>query len=150
MPRLVETAVGEGGVLGTPYRPRATSWGLPRPSGSRSFGMLAESAQWATIEPEAVSVMPPISSSRSDELRRIAERHGIDRVRVFGSYARGEAGPDSDIDLLIRLLPGHGFSDFIAFCDEAEAALGRHVDVVTEDGLSPFLRDRVLAEATPL
>ena len=50
----------------------------------------------------------------------------------------------------IRLLPGHGFSDFMAFCDEVEAALQQHVDVVTEDGLSPFIRDRVLAEATPL
>jgi predicted nucleotidyltransferase len=48
------------------------------------------------------------------------------------------------------LLPGHGFSDFMAFCDEAETALGQRVDVVTEDGLSPFIRDRVLAEATPL
>jgi uncharacterized protein len=91
-----------------------------------------------------------ISGVGVDELRMIAERHGIDRVRVFGSYARGEARPDSDLDLLVRLLPGHGFSDFLAFCDEAEAALGRHVDVVTEDGLSPFIRDRVLAEATPL
>jgi predicted nucleotidyltransferase len=90
------------------------------------------------------------SGVRVDELRRIAERHGVERVRVFGSYARGEAGPESDVDLLIRLLPGHGFSDFIAFCEEAEAALGRRVDVVTEDGLSPFIRDRVLAEATPL
>ena len=92
----------------------------------------------------------PISSVRADELHRIAERHGIERVRVFGSYARGEARPDSDLDLLIRLLPGHGFSDFIAFCEEAEAALGQRVDVVTEDGLSPFIRERVLAEATPL
>lgn len=92
----------------------------------------------------------PISGAGVDELRTIAERHGIDRVRVFGSYARGEARPDSDLDLLVRLRPGHGFSDFLAFCDEAEAALGRHVDVVTEGGLSPFIRDRVLAEATPL
>jgi len=95
-------------------------------------------------------MMSPIARVRVDELRRIAERHGVERVRVFGSYARGEAGSDSDVDLLIHLLPGRGYSDFIAFCDEAEAALGRRVDAVTEDGLSPFIRDRVLAEATPL
>ncbi len=92
----------------------------------------------------------PIPRALAEELRRIAERHGVDRVRVFGSHARGEALPDSDLDLLVRLLPGHGFSDFMAFCEEAEAALGQRVDVVTEDGLSPFIRDRVLAEATPL
>jgi predicted nucleotidyltransferase len=91
-----------------------------------------------------------ISRAAAEEVRRIAGRHGIDRVRVFGSHARGEARPDSDLDLLVRLRPGHGFSDFMAFCEEAEAVLGRHVDVVTEDGLSPYIRDRVLAEATPL
>jgi len=92
----------------------------------------------------------PIPEALAEELRRIAARHGVDRVRVFGSHARGEALPGSDLDLLVRLLPGHGFSDFMAFCEEAEAALGQRVDVVTEDGLSPFIRDRVLAEATPL
>ncbi len=92
----------------------------------------------------------PIPRALADELRRIAGRHGVDRVRVFGSHARGDARPDSDLDLLVRLLPGHGFSDFMAFCEEAEAAVGQRVDVVTEDGLSPFIRDRVLAEATPL
>jgi uncharacterized protein len=86
----------------------------------------------------------------ADEIRRIARRHGVESVRVFGSLARGEAGPRSDVDLLIRLGPGHGFADFMAFCEEAEAALGRRVDVVTEDGLSPYIRSRVLAEAIPL
>jgi uncharacterized protein len=52
--------------------------------------------------------------------------------------------------LQIRLKPGHGFSDFMAFCQEAEQVLGRRVDVVTEDGLSPYIRDRVLAEAVSL
>lgn len=94
--------------------------------------------------------VPGIPSGKAEEVRRLAERHGIERVRVFGSSVRGEAGPDSDLDLLVRLRPGHGFSDFMAFCEEAEATLGRRVDVVTEDGLSPYLRDRVLAEAVPL
>ena len=91
-----------------------------------------------------------IQDIKADEIRAIARRHGVERVRVFGSLARGEAHPDSDVDLLIRLLPGHGFADFMSFCQEVEAALGRRVDVVTEEGLSPYLRDRVLAEAIPL
>lgn len=93
----------------------------------------------ATIEP-----------AQAEEVLAIARRHGIERVRVFGSLARGEGRRTSDVDLLIRLGPGHGFSDFMAFCREAEAVLGRRVDVVTEDGLSPFLKERVLAEAVPL
>ncbi len=80
----------------------------------------------------------------TQEILRIAGRHGVESVSVFGSLARGEAGPGSDVD------PGHGFTDFMAFCAEAEAALGRRVDVVTEDGLSPYIRNRVLAEAIAL
>jgi uncharacterized protein len=99
---------------------------------------------------DAVKVVQPLPQHVAEDLLGIAARHGVERVRVFGSAARGEASPDSDLDLLIRLRPGHGYSDFIAFCDEAEAVVGRRVDVVTEDGLSPFIRDRVLAEAIPL
>ena len=99
---------------------------------------------------EGMSERRVFPAGTADEIRRIAQRHGVESVRVFGSLARGEAGPGSDVDLLIRLGPGHGFADFMAFCEDAEAVLGRRVDVVTEDGLSPYLRDRVLAEALPL
>jgi hypothetical protein len=71
-------------------------------------------------------------------------------MRVFGSTARREATAESDLDLLIALEPGRGFRDLMDFCDEAEAALGRRVDVVLEDGLSPYIRDRVLREALAL
>src|SRR5205814_5103358 len=101
-------------------------------------------------EEASMSAVLPIPQTQADELRRVADRHGIERVRVFGSVARGESTPQSDVDLLIRLKPGHGFSDFMAFCEEAERVLGRLVDVVTEDGLSPYIRDRVLAEAVSL
>ncbi|MCL4821594.1 MAG: nucleotidyltransferase family protein [Vicinamibacteria bacterium] len=85
-----------------------------------------------------------------EDLRGLAARRGIDAVRVFGSFARSEATAESDLDLLVRLRPGHGFTDFMAFCREAESLVGRRVDVLTEDGLSPFLRDRILGEAIPL
>ncbi len=88
-----------------------------------------------------------LSSVQVESIRKIARRHGVDRVRVFGSEARGAANPWSDLDLLIRLAPGRGFRDLMDFCDELEAALQRRVDAVVEDGLSPCLRDRVLAEA---
>lgn len=83
-------------------------------------------------------------------LQEISKRHGLSRVRVFGSVARGEAGPDSDLDLLIALGPGRGFRDLMDFCEEVETALERRIDVVLEDGLSPYIRERVLREAVAL
>jgi predicted nucleotidyltransferase len=83
-------------------------------------------------------------------IHEIARRHGIVDVRLFGSHVRGEAKPGSDLDLLIRLENGRGFRDFMDFCEELERALNLKVDVVPEDGLSRFIRERVLAEAVPL
>lgn len=71
-------------------------------------------------------------------------------MRVFGSVARGDAGPESDLDLLIALEPGRGFRDLMDFCGEVETALGRRIDVVVEDGLSSYIKERVLAEALAL
>ena len=83
-------------------------------------------------------------------IRALARCHGIESVRLFGSEARGEAGPRSDIDLLIRLAPGRGFRDLMDFCEEVEQALHRRVDALVEDGLSPLIRERVLSEAVAL
>jgi uncharacterized protein len=91
-----------------------------------------------------------LSRQDADRLREISRRHGVDKVRVFGSAARGEAGPGSDLDLLVAFGPGRGFRDLMDFCEEVEAAVGRQVDVVVEDGLSPYIRERVLKEAVAL
>ena len=91
-----------------------------------------------------------LSPPEMAQIVAIAATHGIENVRLFGSAARGEAGPDSDIDLLVRLGPGRGFRDFMDFCEDVEAALKRRVDVVVEDGLSPWIRERVLSEAVAL
>jgi predicted nucleotidyltransferase len=84
------------------------------------------------------------------EIRRIATSHGARTIRVFGSTVRDTARPDSDIDLLIDLEPGRSLLDLVAIKQDLEDAIGRPVDVVTEAGLSPYLRQRVLAEAVPL
>lgn len=80
----------------------------------------------------------------------IAARHGARSVRVFGSIARGEAGPESDIDLLVKMGPGRSLLDQAALLVELQDLLGRDVDVVTEEGLRGRIRERVLREAVPL
>jgi uncharacterized protein len=90
-----------------------------------------------------------LRDSRADILR-IAQSHGARRVRVFGSAARGEAHPDSDLDLLVDLEPGRSLLDLVAIKQDLEDLLGREVDVVTEAAVSPYLREQVLHEAVPL
>ena len=80
----------------------------------------------------------------------IAARHGVRRVRVFGSFARGEAGPNSDIDLLIEAGPSTPPWFPGGLLAELEQVLGRRVDVAEEGTLHPLIRDRVLPEAVPL
>lgn len=84
------------------------------------------------------------------EILAIAQRHGASNVRVFGSVARGEAGPGSDVDILVDLERGRSLLDHAQLQIDLEALLGRKVDVVTERGLRSHLRDRVLHEAIPL
>jgi len=80
----------------------------------------------------------------------LADHYGARNVRVFGSAARGDAGPESDFDLLVDLEPGRTLLDHVGLWQDLEELLGRPVDVVVEGGISPYLRDRILAEAEPL
>ena len=80
----------------------------------------------------------------------LATRHGARNVRVFGSVARGEDRPDSDVDLLVDVEPGRSLLDVIALEQDLEVLLGRPVDVQTDGGLSPYLQQRILAEAAAL
>jgi len=87
---------------------------------------------------------------KRQDILRVAERHGAYNVRVFGSVARGEAGPDSDIDFLVELEPNRSLFDLGGLLMDLQALLGREVDVVTEKGLHWYIRDRVIQEAQPL
>jgi len=88
--------------------------------------------------------------ARREELLRVARDHGAISVRVFGSTARGTAGPTSDVDFLVELEPGRTLLDLVALGREWGALLGRHADVTTPAALHPLLAGRILAEATPL
>ena len=83
-------------------------------------------------------------------IREVAERHGATRVRVFGSFARGENRLDSDLDLLVELRPGRSLLDLIAIKQDLQDLLNLRVDVVTERSLSPYMRDAVFQEAVAL
>jgi len=84
------------------------------------------------------------------QLLDAARARGVRRVRIFGSFARGEAQRSSDIDLLVDLEPGRTLLDLAAFGREAQQILGVPVDVATPDMLEDRIRDEVLAEALPL
>ena len=88
--------------------------------------------------------------SKREEVIRLAGARGARAVRVFGSVARGEDGPDSDIDLLVDVEPGRSLLDVVGLWQDLEALLGRRVDLLTGGGLHPYLRDRILREAGPL
>ena len=75
------------------------------------------------------------------EILRLAAEHGAHNVRVFGSVARGEARPDSDMDILTTMEKGRSLPDLIGFWQDVEDILGRKVDVVSEGGLNPYLRE---------
>jgi predicted nucleotidyltransferase len=87
---------------------------------------------------------------RRDEILRIAARHGATNVRIFGSAARSEARADSDIDFLVELAPERSLFDLGSLLMELQHTLGCEVDVVTEQGLHWYIRERILAEAKPL
>jgi predicted nucleotidyltransferase len=85
-----------------------------------------------------------------EAILHIARAHGAHEVRVFGSRAREDARPDSDLDLLVRFDEGRSLVDLVSMKLALEELLGIRVDVVSERGLSRYIRDRVLAEAKTL
>ena len=100
-------------------------------------------------EPKRYRIFPRLKGKRK-EILRIAQAHGASNVRVFGSVARGEEGPESDLDLLVEMKPGSSLLDLISLWQDLEDLLGHKVDVITEGGISPYLRDHIYAEAVPL
>ena len=87
---------------------------------------------------------------KREEIGRIAAKHGARNVRIFGSIARGEARDNSDLDLLVDTGPITSSWFPAGLVLDLEEVLGCKVEVVTEKGLHPDLRDRVLHEAVPL
>ena len=87
---------------------------------------------------------------RRDEIIAIAARHGAGNIRVFGSIARGEGGPESDVDLVVEFELGRSLLDHGGLIMDLQDALGCKVDVVSARGLRDRLEARVKAEAVAL
>ena len=87
---------------------------------------------------------------KREEIVKIAARHGVNKIRVFGSAARGDDTDDSDIDLLIEV--GGAVTPWFpgGLVAELEQLLGKRVDVVEPEALRESLRQKVLQEAVPL
>ena len=88
--------------------------------------------------------------TKREDILKIAARYGAYNVRIFGSAARGEADAQSDVDFLVNLESGRSLLDLGALLMDLQDLLNREVDVVTEAGLRPRIRNRVLSEAMPL
>lgn len=86
---------------------------------------------------------------RRDDLLRIAQQHGARNVRVFGSVARGDARPDSDVDFLVEMEPSRTLLDLSGLILDLQDALGREVNVV-EIATPSRTADRIRQEAVPL
>ena len=84
------------------------------------------------------------------EIKRVAKRHGISNLRVFGSVARGADGPGSDVDLLVDLGPDVSLFTLARLQRELEHVLGAPVDLVPSDGLKPGVQGAVRASQVPL
>jgi predicted nucleotidyltransferase len=91
-----------------------------------------------------------IVQQKRDEIIAIAAKHGAYHVRIFGSVARGESGPDSDVDFLIDMDGNRSLLDMSGLWLELEELLGRKVNIAEPDAVHWYIRDRVIAEAKPL
>lgn len=85
-----------------------------------------------------------------NQLLVLARQHGLSSVRVVGSFARGEARPESDMDFLVTVEPGRSLLDLLAFEMDAERLLHRRVEAHSEKGLSNRFRETLLHDAVPL
>jgi predicted nucleotidyltransferase len=85
-------------------------------------------------------------ASTAEQVRPILERYGVKKAGVFGSFVRGEASPESDLDLVVEMPPGSSLLELVGLQQEISDLLGIEVDAGTYQALHPQLRDRILAE----
>ena len=81
-----------------------------------------------------------------DKLVDIFRRNNVRRIALFGSFAREDAGPESDIDLLVTFTKRVGLLALVKLEREISEELDREIDLLTENSISPYLKDQILRE----
>lgn len=115
-----------------------------------SFGVTQPAISYQVARERTDGVRPSdLVAAGGAVLRQVAEHYGFARLAVFGSAARGDDRPDSDLDLLVQPPPGADLFDMLRLEEALASVLGRGVDLVSYHGLDPrldrdILRDRVL------
>ena len=91
-----------------------------------------------------------IVADKKEQILALAAKYGASNVRVFGSVANGTANENSDIDFLVDMEKGRSLFDLGGLLMDLQQLLNRKVDVVTENGLHWYIKERVLNEAKPI
>ena len=94
--------------------------------------------------------LPFKTQVNGDEIYAIARKHKAEKLWVFGSCARKEEHPDSDVDFLVKFSDSAEFGSQVALGDDFNAYFGRKVDVVSDRGLSPYIGKLIRKEALPV
>jgi predicted nucleotidyltransferase len=97
-----------------------------------------------------MSILPSMVEFDRTALARLCRDHDVAQLLIFGSAARGEEHPDSDLDLIVAFRRPTGLLELVRFERQLGEFFGRSVDLVTEPGLSPYIRDAVLASTAVL
>jgi predicted nucleotidyltransferase len=115
------------------------------------YRRLSEAARRA-FEPGAYNSIKPLIHARRNEILALAKKYGIERIRLFGSVARGEDKPQSDIDILIEFPAGHepSFNDFGIGSEIERMFDGRHVDIVDLKRANKQLLPSILEDAVDI
>lgn len=100
----------------------------------------------STIPRPATASLREQVLAKAGVVRTLAQVHGARSAELFGSAARGDETPESDIDLMVELEPGRSLLDLIALANDLEEAFGRKVDVVEKSSAKPRVREAVKHE----
>jgi len=98
----------------------------------------------------SLSLRLEVLRARREEILKLATEHGARNVRVFGSTVRGGHEPVHDLDLLVEMDAGRSLLDLVGLAQDLEDLFGTHVDVLSDGGVSPYLRDHIYREAVAL